>query len=156
MSEEPQITIVADSIPQIKCPVCGHLFDNPGLQPFAVTKCPKCQFDIDVPGRLGAFLLVKCLGMGGMGGVFKAIDQVLNREVAIKVMLSSLGANEEFLQTFRREAQSVAKLNHSNIAQIYSFGEEKGQPYIVMELVKGSSFSGMMWLGMCISPHHTP
>lgn len=144
MSEEPQITIVADSIPQIKCPVCGHLFDNPGLQPFAVTKCPKCQFDIDVPGRLGAFLLVKCLGMGGMGGVFKAIDQVLNREVAIKVMLSSLGANEEFLQTFRKEAQSVAKLNHPNIAQIYSFGEEKGQPYIVMELVKGSSLSGMM------------
>lgn len=152
MSEEPQITIVADSIPQIKCPVCGHLFDNPGLQPFAVTKCPKCQFDIDVPGRLGAFLLVKCLGMGGMGGVFKAIDQVLNREVAIKVMLSSLGANEEFLQTFRREAQSVAKLNHPNIAQIYSFGEEKGQPYIVMELVKGSSFCGMMQGGKKIDP----
>lgn len=157
MSTESQITIVADEVAQFQCPVCGESINNTGLPPFTKSQCPRCQYDIDVPGQLGSFLLVKCLGMGGMGGVFKAFDQVLNRDVAIKVMLSSLGADEEFLNTFRKEAQSAAKLNHPNIAQIYTFGEYafgegQKQPYIVMEFIKGSGLATMMENGKRIDP----
>lgn len=79
-----------------------------------------------------------------MGGVYRAHDETLGRDVAIKVMLKSLGDNPEFVASFRREAQAAAKLNHPNIAQIYSFGQEKGQPYIVMELVPGMHFDQMI------------
>jgi serine/threonine protein kinase len=79
-----------------------------------------------------------------MGGVYYARDEELGRFVAIKVMLESLGSDPAFIETFRREAQAVAKLNHPNIAQIYSYGQEKGQPYIVMELVSGERVDAMV------------
>jgi RIO-like serine/threonine protein kinase len=82
--------------------------------------------------------------MGGMGAVYRARDEALNREVAIKVMQKHLGDDPTFIENFQREAQSAAKLNHPNIAQIYSFGQALGQPYIVMELLSGGSLDRLM------------
>ena len=62
-----------------------------------------------VPARLSHFLLLKIIGMGGMGGVYRAHDEVLNRAVAIKVMRKSLGDNTIFSETFLREAQAAAR-----------------------------------------------
>jgi serine/threonine protein kinase len=67
--------------------------------------------------------------------------------VAIKVMLSSYGDDPEFVANFRREAQAAAALNHPNVVQIYSFGIEHGQPYIVMELLTGGRFDAMIARG---------
>jgi len=94
---------------------------------------------IETPADFGHFLLEKELGHGGMGGVYLARDKMLDRKVAIKVMLKELGSDPTFVERFQREAQAAARLNHPNIAQIYSFGQEQGMPYIAMELVPGGS-----------------
>lgn len=136
--------IVFDRVEQTTCSLCGCEIDVSGLEPFLTLECPDCGNMESVPGRLGPFLLINLIGTGGMGGVYRARDIALGRYVAIKVMLSSVGEDLEFIETFRREAQAAAKLNHPNIAQIYSFGQEKGQPYIVMEIVEGKRFDKMV------------
>ena len=99
---------------------------------------------IQTPADFGHFVLEKELGHGGMGGVYLARDKMLDRRVGIKVMLRSLGADPKFVERFQREAQAAARLNHPNIAQIYSFGQEQGMPYIAMELVPGGSLDKEM------------
>ncbi len=138
------INILTDAVDEFQCAECGCLIDVSELTAFTQVECPDCGSVEGVPARLGNFLLLKLLGTGGMGGVYYAKDESLGRFVAIKVILQSLGDDAEFIETFRREAQAVAKLNHPNIAQIYSFGQEKGQPYIVMELVDGKRVDKMM------------
>lgn len=136
--------ILTDPVASAACPKCGAMLGVKGLPPFSVVQCPTCQFEFQVPARFGTFMLLQLLGAGGMGGVYRARDEGLNREVAIKVMLKSLGDDPQFVETFQREAQAAARLNHRHIAQIYSFGQEKGQPYIAMELVSGGSLDKMM------------
>lgn len=94
--------------------------------------------------KFGSYQLLECLGNGGMGGVYRAEDTGLQREVAIKVMLPKLGANEALVEAFRKEAQAAAKLNDPHIAQIYAFGNEGGKPFIAMELLKGGSLDKKM------------
>ncbi len=134
----------ADPVDTFSCPACSATINAEGLPSFSQVTCNACGKETRVPAKLGNFLLLRLLGTGGMGGVYYARDEQLGRDVAIKVMLKSLGDNPQFIETFRHEAQAVAKLNHSNIAQIYSFGQEKGQPYIVMELVDGERVDVLM------------
>ena len=136
--------ILIDPVKDATCPKCGAILDVEGLPAFALVQCVTCEAEFQVPSQFGTFRLLQLLGAGGMGGVYRARDEALNREVAIKVMLKSLGDDPQFVTTFQREAQAAARLNHPNIAQIYSFGQEKGQPYIVMELVSGGSLDRMM------------
>ena len=95
-------------------------------------------------GENGNFLLERELGAGGMGGVYMGRDKMLDRPVAVKVMLKEYGADAEFVEKFKREAQAAAKLIHPNIAQIYSYGICDGMPYIAMELVAGGSLWSIM------------
>ena len=95
-------------------------------------------------GETGNFLLERELGRGGMGGVYMGRDKMLDRPVAVKVMLKEYGADAEFVEKFKREAQAAAKLIHPNIAQIYSYGIADGMPYIAMELVAGGSLDQLM------------
>ncbi len=97
-----------------------------------------------VPAQFGGFLLINKLGSGGMGVIYHAVDKELGRQVALKVMKKSLGDDAEFVQSFKHEAQAAAALNHRNVVQIYSFGQVKGQPYIVMELVAGGRLDEMI------------
>jgi serine/threonine protein kinase len=148
----PSTGIHTDPVGEFKCAACGGTIGVTGLMPFSDVACPGCGAHASVPARLGNFLLLRLMGTGGMGGVYYARDEVLGRFVAIKVMLQSLGDDPAFIETFQREAQAVAKLNHPNIAQIYSFGREKGQPYIVMELVSGERVDAMMESPQGLSP----
>ena len=95
-------------------------------------------------GDNGNFLLERELGAGGMGGVYMGRDKMLDRPVAVKVMLKEYGADPEFVEKFKKEAQAAAKLIHPNIAQIYSYGICEGMPYIAMELVAGGSLDSLM------------
>ena len=95
-------------------------------------------------GETGNFLLERELGRGGMGGVYMGRDKMLDRPVAVKVMLKEYGDDPEFVEKFKREAQAAAKLIHPNIAQIYSYGIANGMPYIAMELVAGGSLDKLM------------
>lgn len=149
----PPVTgIHTDPVDAFKCAECGETITVSGMPSFSEVACPKCGTRASVPARLSNFLLLKLMGTGGMGGVYYARDEELGRFVAIKVMLESLGSDPAFIETFRREAQAVAKLNHPNIAQIYSYGQEKGQPYIVMELVSGERVDAMMEAGGGLKP----
>ncbi|MEM6574446.1 MAG: serine/threonine-protein kinase, partial [Pseudomonadota bacterium] len=89
----------------------------------------------------GQYKVESELGRGGMGVVFKAHDEALNRHVAIKVLSEQLATDESVVERFKREAKSMAALNDARIIQIYFIGEDEGQPYFVMEYVEGESLS---------------
>lgn len=89
----------------------------------------------------GRFQLQSLLGEGGMASVYLAYDSVLDRQVAVKTLHTELGREQSFRERFRREAQSVAKLTHTNIVSVFDSGEDEIDgslvPYIVMEYVEG-------------------
>jgi eukaryotic-like serine/threonine-protein kinase len=87
------------------------------------------------------YRLDRRLGAGGMSTVFVALDRVLEREVAVKLLAEHLAEDEAFVARFRREALAAAKLVHPNIVQVYDSGQDEGtrRHYIVMEYVEGRS-----------------
>jgi serine/threonine protein kinase len=89
--------------------------------------------------RLGPYEVITQLGVGGMGEVFRARDTRLNRDVAIKVLPDSVASDPERLARLTREAQTLASLNHPNIAHIHGLEESAGVRALVMELVEGET-----------------
>ena len=102
----------------------------------------------DLIGRtLGHYRIVEKIGEGGMGEVFRAHDERLDRDVAIKVLPESVAQDGKRLARFRREAKLLASLNHPNIATLHGLEEHEGQSYLVMELVEGESLAGVLSRG---------
>lgn len=95
--------------------------------------------DIRAGSRLGKYLLTERLGQGGMGVVYEALDTVLQRKVAIKLLAGSMAAHPQALQRFLLEARSAASLNHPNVVTVHEVDECAGVTYIVMELIRGGS-----------------
>ena len=94
------------------------------------------------PGtRLGVYEVAAQIGEGGMGQVYRATDTKLKRQVAIKILPTSLAADHDRLARFQREAEVLASLNHPNIAAIYGLEESGGMTALVMELVEGEDLS---------------
>ncbi len=92
------------------------------------------------PGSsLGRYRVVEQIGRGGMATVFRALDPNLDRYIAVKVLPSYYTDDPTFVERFAQEAQTVARLRHANILQIYDFGDDKGFTYIVTELVTGGT-----------------
>jgi eukaryotic-like serine/threonine-protein kinase len=92
------------------------------------------------PGtKLGEYQIVRLLGSGGMGEVFRAHDSRLGRDVAIKVLPSFLSNDPDRLHRFEQEARAAAALNHPNILAIFQMGTYEGAPYLVSELLEGST-----------------
>jgi hypothetical protein len=88
---------------------------------------------------IGKYRIVARLGRGGVGTVYKAVDQTLEREVAIKVLNPGL-TERELLKRFRAEAITLARLNHPNIATLYELGQHGDELLMVMEFVRGETF----------------
>ncbi|MCZ7644181.1 MAG: protein kinase [Planctomycetota bacterium] len=99
------------------------------------------------PEQIGPYEVVQELSRGGMGIVYKALDPVLRRNVAIKVLLAGEGATDEDVKRFQREAQSAARLQHANIVPIHSIGEYEGKPYFVMDFVEGQTVKDLLEAG---------
>lgn len=97
-------------------------------------------------GRIiaGRYSLVRLLGDGGMGAVYKAEDNVLRRFVAIKLLHPAAAANPAAVERFLREAQAAASIGHPNIIDILDFGEADGKPYLVMEYLRGRSLADVL------------
>ena len=92
------------------------------------------------PGtHLGRYAIVSALGAGGMGEVYRAHDPRLGRDVAIKVLPTTLASDPEAMARFRHEARAVAALSHPNIVAIYDVGEEGATAYVVLELLEGET-----------------
>jgi serine/threonine protein kinase len=106
----------------------------------------------DLIGRtLGHYRIVEKIGEGGMGEVYRAHDERLDRDVAMKVLHPSVAQDTDRLARFEKEAKAVAKLAHPNILEIWDFGREDGVTYAVTELLDGRNLrqgipdSGMPW-----------
>jgi len=91
----------------------------------------------DEIGRLGPYRVLKVLSTGGMGVVFRAEDQHLERPVALKAMLPSLAASPSAKKRFLREAKSAAAIKHDHIVTIHQVGEDRGAPFLAMEFLEG-------------------
>jgi serine/threonine-protein kinase len=76
-----------------------------------------------------------------MGVVYLALDETLRRQVAVKVTAAHLGQDARARQRFLREARAMAAVEHANVVRVYSFGEQEGRPYLVMEYVRGESLA---------------
>ncbi|MFF3174089.1 protein kinase [Streptomyces sp. NPDC057900] len=96
----------------------------------------------------GRYQLRDLLGEGGMASVYLAYDSALDRQVAIKTLHTELGREQSFRERFRREAQAVAKLQHTNIVSVFDTGEDELggalMPYIVMEYVEGQPLGSVL------------
>ncbi len=90
-----------------------------------------------IPEKLSHYRVHEKIGAGGMGVVYRAHDEQLDRDVALKVLPNKALTDERTRQRFRKEALALAKLNHPNIGAVYEFGSEDGVDFLVMELVSG-------------------
>ena len=99
---------------------------------------------LEIGTKLGPYEILSPIGAGGMGEVYRAKDTNLLRDVAIKVLPDKVAADAERLQRFKREATTVAALNHPNIVTIHGIEESSGHHYIAMELVEGESLDRLI------------
>lgn len=130
MSPESQATVISSSPPLAPD---SHAEGRPTVVPRLT------------PGtRVGQFELLECVGGGGMGRVYRAMDTGLNRTVALKVLSPEQAADTETLLRFRNEARSAARLNHDNIVQVYHIGEDQGLPFIVFEFIEGAHLRSLV------------
>jgi serine/threonine-protein kinase len=94
-----------------------------------------------IPGQIGRYEIKSELGRGGMATVYRAHDPRFKREVAVKILPREFLHDPNFRARFEREAQTIAALEHPAIVPVYDYGEEDGQPYLVMRLMTGGSLS---------------
>ena len=90
------------------------------------------------------YKIIKTIGEGGMANVYLAEDEILNREVAVKVLRGDLAEDEKFVRRFQREAISASSLNHPNIVEVYDVGEDNGAYFIVMEYLNGVTLKNLV------------
>jgi serine/threonine protein kinase len=98
---------------------------------------------MNIGDEVGQYRVTQLLGEGGMGAVYKAVDTMIEREVAIKVLRPEIGRSASLLQRFRAEAVTLAKLNHSGIATLYSFQQHADEFLMIMEYVPGKTLEGI-------------
>ena len=114
-----------------------------GLRPAAAAAARALE-----PGqRLGRYEVRGLLGTGGMGRVYRALDPVLGRDVAIKALADEVRDDPASLRRFEQEARALANLNHPNVATIYGFELLDGAPYLVLELVEGETLQDRLARG---------
>jgi serine/threonine protein kinase/formylglycine-generating enzyme required for sulfatase activity len=94
-----------------------------------------------LPAMIGEFSIIGKIGEGGMGVVYLAWEDDLDRAVAIKVIASQLAGSEEAVARLRNEAKAAAALDHPSIVRVYRYGEDKGRHYIAMEFIKGQTLA---------------
>jgi len=126
------------------CPQCSRCYSH------EVEICPEDGVALEAPQVLprrvaNRYLLTTLLGEGGMGLVFRARDERLQRDVALKVIKSELFDNEEVRQRFESEAQAVARIEHPGVVAVYDYGDlQDGSLYLVMELLSGCELGEML------------
>lgn len=91
-----------------------------------------------IPARIGHYKILGKIGKGGMGDIYKAIQEPLNRIVALKVLPPNLSRDGEFLRRFEIEAKAISLLQHHNVVSIFDYGEENGLQYFAMQYVDGT------------------
>jgi len=132
--------ILFELIEQVSCQHCGSIVPLKDARPLSFIPCPDCHGKVFVPVRLVNFLFTGPVGEGEMGSIYRATDETIGREVAIKLLRGPYATDPESCERLRKEACALAKLNHSRVAQVYALNFSNGHPYLVMELVTGEDF----------------
>jgi serine/threonine protein kinase len=101
---------------------------------------------------LGHYRIVEQIGAGGMGVVYRAHDEQLDRDVALKVLPTGTLADDVARKQFRKEALALAKLSHPNIATVFEFSSQEGVDFLVMELIPGKPLSERLHGGAMSQP----
>jgi eukaryotic-like serine/threonine-protein kinase len=123
----------------------GFLVESPLARPNADSgSAARWGYSLPAGTRLGRYSIIEPLGAGGMGVVYRARDEKLERIVAIKMLAPGMLTGDESRRHFRREALALAKLNHPHTAAVYDVGEQDGTDYIVMECVQGQSLAARL------------
>lgn len=136
--------------PELRKAVEALLNENDGLAGFLSESpaMPKGKHArkarLETGSRLGRYTIVGPLGSGGMGEVYRAKDENLRRDVAIKIVQPELGGDPQLVARFKREARALAALNHPNICTIYEIGEEGADVFIAMEFLEGQNLRQLM------------
>ena len=99
------------------------------------------------------YRLIRRIAIGGMGEVWEAKDDVILRNVAIKILKPEYTGDPGFLERFRTEARHAAKVNHEGIADVYDYGEDSGNAFLVMELVPGESLATILEKEKSLAPN---
>jgi len=131
--------IQVNRIKEITCTACKQVIDITSYKPLAKEHCPHCSASFQVPGQIGQYVLFKRIAAGAMGSVYTAYDEVLARQVALKIVSAPPSKDDDLYQGALREARVQASINHPGVAQVYAMSEDMGQPYIIMELIDGGS-----------------
>lgn len=100
-----------------------------------------------IPEKIGRYIIIAELGRGGMATVYRANDPHFDREVAVKILPRTFLHDPQFRARFEREAKTIAALEHNAIVPVYDFGEEDGQPFIVMRLMTGGTLADKLQKG---------
>lgn len=143
------------------CCYCHQELDLSKCEPFVYIRCPYCKGEMPVPLWFEHFLLEEPCGIGGMASVYRALDPKLDREVALKLPHRKIFEDEAYRERFLREARMVATLNHGSVIPVYSCGTWRGQPYLVMQYMRGGTlewklrtYRGYLPMGMVIQWIH--
>ncbi|MCH2107313.1 MAG: serine/threonine-protein kinase, partial [Planctomycetes bacterium] len=117
--------------------------ERPTIQPASVKPSAPTTRDagfLEIPG----YSIQETLGRGGMGAVFRAKQDRLHRDVALKVLSPKLAADTDFVRQFHREAQAAAALNHPNVVTVYDVGEASGTHFLAMEYMDNESLEELL------------
>jgi serine/threonine protein kinase len=129
-------------VPCERCTTQTFIPSDTGM--FQYANCKNCGHSVMTPVKLREFELRAVIGSGGMATVFRAHDEILNRDVAVKLMKPEFANDSNAMAGFFREARHQASLNHTHIVQVYNYGEHKGYKYLVMEVADRGDLDGLI------------
>ena len=119
----------------------GVKLDSSGTPEYHESLSPWSEEGLE---RLGDFRILREIGRGGMGVVYEAIQESLDRHVALKVLPASYSSSPRILRRFQREAQAAARLHHMNIVSVFGVGQHEGRHFYVMEYIEGCSLDRVL------------
>ena len=126
------------------CPSCGEVMDVSLCDPYSKVICPECSTAIRVRADFLHFRIEKKIGEGGLSRVFRAVDQTLNRQVALKILSPEFSKDSKRAKEFEREARITASISHPNVVKVFSAGSDQEHYFMAMELVSGGSLDRLI------------
>ncbi len=134
----------AKRVNDFSCGGCGFALRAADQKPMRQVRCPGCGTKLTVPGRFDHFLLARAIRVGSSGTIFKAFDDKLHRQVALKILRGGTPDDRELAERCLNSGRQLATVNHPNIAYIYGIGRFHDQDYIVKELVTSGTIEKLI------------